>query len=1583
MADQKEVKKEGIKREKRTPENQSEYFYSQRKLHLILLFSSLALMGSCGLMVYYDHARSWKEFQRAYQSIEKKRAEFELTEVESLLKTQNEVINKLEKDIKLEKRSLKQSELTVNFLWILFNVKKLLESRQLPVSRLVEVTDQDQLSDFISSQPEQIQESCQKFLELDLVGETKTIVEFTLNRIEQGEYIDDAKIEAKELLERFIKVVDSLAGKIKYEKIIEELNHLEGVFQISRQRAEFSQADYTFFRWQFEEAKHKFELSHEDSSINRQQAEQEFSSSKKDFERILLLKESRYITREPIENFRRSVKFALKIHERKLDALKSDLSGRLKEKNSIELKLKDLRDTLANKLRDAPMLDFFGSTVEVKQVILEDLYDELHFAKPQRIDRCQTCHFTIDNPQYETFIDGEGKRKFSNTQLQLAFEQAYTSQTERDRYIKVLSAHPKLDLYVKADSKHPMDKLGCTICHDGDGKETDFSFAVHIPLDEKKKKEWKSRFNYHYRELWDLPMLPAGFYEASCRRCHNQEMQLDGAEKYNLGMQVYEKAGCYACHKTDSYPTLPKHLETPHGKLDEIKLARRPGPTLTGIKSKVDKNWAYNWLLSPRSFRPVTRMPHFFLQPNSRDFTSDDGEVFESPLPDQLRAAALVEYLYSLSDKVQDAPLETIKSGDSTRGEKVVNTVGCYACHRFDENYEKDYFVNGTPLLDEFGPNLAGAAAKFGADQSKKWLFNWLKNPKHYYEEAVMPNLRLTDQEISDIIAYLTSDKVKVDNENRKVRQLAGWYPEEAALEVKEDKSVAFKKQSYEKLLNELLLTEFRRGMTFYDARMKINAFSSYDKVMTLGKELVKSYGCYSCHEMKDQSLPESKQWTNLDGIGAELTGAKPFASKHLDRIDFGKTLYDGTNHLGTVFKHPITQDEIYKNHNPVNINQLDNFKQGEEYDIKVPHTRLDWLRNKVLNPRLYDAGLLSSKPADELLRMPNLNLTKKEAELVTNFVLSFTDHHEAGLTGSMAKSLSTDESMYQQGVKLFRDFNCKGCHIVDPDRLLVTQYIDRGSKLAESHKWFNSIVEDKILLNKDELNFYIYKYLAGYSLSPVLNEVTDESELSARLNEALDNIQTSAVVEALDKMISRQRQSEQYYGTELLTEEVKGLNKESLLQLVDESLAFLRDDVSSCLSLLASETESDREDARKRFAGLKAFILREGMLYIISDELGQKYYSPVLLEPAFKVSWIVDNKKLQLHAFQQICDVVYLSQIERHIPKLGGEVISHLLSYKTKNNEVISGQETQIIPPYLFTQGKKTNPDWLFSFLKSPFLLRYSLSSKYDESKNPTLVNIRMPTFGFTDKEAQAIVDFFSVKDIVQGDPLYELKDVQMETKQQFISENLARIIYLYEVFTISCKSCHKINTEGSDIAPDLIHSSSRLKENWIFNFLQEPSKIYPKTPMPVPDPITPLTGDFKTARVYTSKVIKLIPEIEQVKRELEAIYEEMKFIKLLIDSEDDSDQLKPHLTKMKLLVEKNKSILMLEKLEDDLKEIFAREANKQNPDERIKNLAKLVPMYDTIKNVSKNSILKLLKSDELQKFEETKQIQNILSKN
>src|SRR5262249_52657802 len=97
-----------------------------------------------------------------------------------------------------------------------------------------------------------------------------------------------------------------------------------------------------------------------------------------------------------------------------------------------------------------------------------------------------------------------------------------------------LLAHPDLELYISADSPHPMNKMGCTVCHEGNGEETDFVLAGHMPASKEQREEWEEKYYTRTAGLvpeidfetaehhWTRPMHPRKLAQAGCTKCHSQ-----------------------------------------------------------------------------------------------------------------------------------------------------------------------------------------------------------------------------------------------------------------------------------------------------------------------------------------------------------------------------------------------------------------------------------------------------------------------------------------------------------------------------------------------------------------------------------------------------------------------------------------------------------------------------------------------------------------------------------------------------------------------------------------------------------------------------------------------------------------------------------------------------------------------------------------------------------------------------------------------------------------------------------------------------------------------------------------------------
>ena len=74
-------------------------------------------------------------------------------------------------------------------------------------------------------------------------------------------------------------------------------------------------------------------------------------------------------------------------YQEKGKALKKETDKMLDEKKRVERQLEKIKPTIAKEILNAPMVDFIAPSLRIQQIVLEDLYDDYHFAKAQKVDR--------------------------------------------------------------------------------------------------------------------------------------------------------------------------------------------------------------------------------------------------------------------------------------------------------------------------------------------------------------------------------------------------------------------------------------------------------------------------------------------------------------------------------------------------------------------------------------------------------------------------------------------------------------------------------------------------------------------------------------------------------------------------------------------------------------------------------------------------------------------------------------------------------------------------------------------------------------------------------------------------------------------------------------------------------------------------------------------------------------------------------------------------------------------------------------------------------------------------------------------
>ncbi len=989
-------------RPKRQPVDQAEFFYNVRKSHIVMFFSSLAMLISFVLMFKKDYVRDWKDYQKQFAEIEFEKVVYDMSALQAEVGAKE-------------------------------NEKKNVETQ------------------------------VEAFLDVFRAGGDKGLaLPVTLYDADKS---PDSTL-CPRLAAGAWNVAHVVVNEEKKKLAIAEKEGIRGELYDKIQLFNFAKDEQGAVRYEFEEAKHRYEEAGDPAHPDprRPVFERHFKDKEREWNEVRELVVKRKEAKDEVEkldSFYEDFAAALekkkvpgKWDKRPLEDLKKDRDRIVKELADKTVRFDKDRPNAANLVRNLPTLDFWAPSYKVQQVILGDLKDQLNFTKIDKVDRCHTCHYGIANPVYEVSVnpalpETDAKRVTFNDPFLRLFVAHATGEVDEKackicdpaarkdieikapltkhhawsgddaiRFTKTFMAHPRLDLFVGDSAKHPLAKFGCTVCHEGDGRDTDFSRVVHTPNSHEVGQVWKNRhgtpygeekYNWNYRELWDLPMFPSKFAQASCRRCHTDAVELDGGEKYVQGMKVYERAGCYGCHRTDMYQILNKDLE--NSAIDFNRKTRRPGPPLERIAAKVTQDWARKWILAPRDFRPTTRMPHFFGLSNCREEVNKNTKDYKvvvdpngrrhSPVDDTL-ISCMTEYIWSLSETAKDPEPPALK-GDKRRGELLVQQVGCMACHRVEDisaNPLEEYAKRGeSRFLKEFAPTLSA----IGSKTDRNWLYNWIRTPKKHFEQSAMPSLRLSEQEAVDVVEFLMSFK-KPEWEARPVPMPVAAIVDDLI------------REQLKKVISDLeteLAVEGKHPDKRYDELKDAKG-----KMRWVGRKMVKNYGCYSCHQLRDddKALPPMK-WQNEEGIGVELTGAQPFGSKHADRLDFGLTENDGVNHHGVKFQH------VFK---------------GEPIDAKVYETRQDWLAAKLGNPRVFDGGKMDSKPWDELLRMPLFDFNPREIELLQTFVLSFTDHVPKELVKGQLKQRSGDEVAMDRGNRVARDHNCRACHRLSLDKVQV-----------------------------------------------------------------------------------------------------------------------------------------------------------------------------------------------------------------------------------------------------------------------------------------------------------------------------------------------------------------------------------------------------------------------------------------------------------------------------------------------------------------------------------------------------------------
>ena len=324
-------------------------------------------------------------------------------------------------------------------------------------------------------------------------------------------------------------------------------------------------------------------------------------------------------------------------------------------------------------------------------------------------DRCITCHLAVDNT---AFKDG-----------------------------------PEPFRYHSAAREHEFAKIGCTICHQGQGRATEVEEAHASDI-----------------EHWDTPMWPLNMVQVSCPMCHSQLFEkgynLKGAEMIIKAREIVYGNNdmgleCTTCHTIRDVgevlaPNLTEYGDTTEHEFDLTHVMKY-------VEGKKDKyNWTLQHFLNPPKITPGD--PAIHMEPTIMPvfgFTNEQSHALTTYMFSFKTNKLPVKYVYNESSAklkavssskvsfIQDYEKSFPNFDSLSPGQQLFIRANCWFCHTIDGKGGK------------IGKDLSHVGKKI----SKENLKELFVTPSKIIRHQLGTKLSFTPEQVNAISDYLASLK--------------------------------------------------------------------------------------------------------------------------------------------------------------------------------------------------------------------------------------------------------------------------------------------------------------------------------------------------------------------------------------------------------------------------------------------------------------------------------------------------------------------------------------------------------------------------------------------------------------------------------------------------------------------------------------------------------------------------------------------------------------------------------------------------------------------------------------------------------
>jgi mono/diheme cytochrome c family protein len=1027
---------------------------------------------------------------------------------------------------------------------------------------------------------------------------------------------------------------------------------------------------------------------------------------------------------------------------------------------------------LGDAFRNLPVIDAFASPTRIDQIVLESLPIDYNFKHVTRYDRCTTCHQGIDRAAFAKQTLVKLTQDLSDGQVQ-KFHEAIDMLKERlkildkkavdfdisdiklvkkisnseltDARINQFSAHPHLDLFVDGNSPHPKEKFGCTICHSGQGSATDFNLASHTPNNAGEKARWEEEHNWHANHFWDFPMLPGRFTESSCIKCHHHVLDIlpNGEQrekrgdklvaapgsKVIKGYNLVRENGCFGCHeiaaikggrpvgpdlRLEPFPPLDMLAPGERAKMTADPLnppgtMRKVGPSLKRVSEKTNQKWARRWLQSPRDFRPDTRMPHFYnlsnnhpdlLPEGQKDFP--DAEIHgiayyliqeskayldgkdpyyrtkmarKKVLEDKKKSNTATEEekkeLVEVVRQLELAPVPTPLREKIITGDGKVVQLPAWIK---DENSRNEHAKNGRVLFTEKG--CLACHSHSGTNSARDGI------PAAFSKADFGPNL-------SQLAAKIEPEGSDPDG---KWRWLVQWILNPNVHFPRTRMPIThLKEEEAAEIASWLLSQEFKDWPAKDPAEPKTESLENLARLY-----LEKAFGRLLTKEILEKKGLEEAQEKQLSTRAADADELRLAQSRSDEKWEDKLKWYVGRkaiSQLGCYACHDIPGYEMAK---PIGTPLNDWGKKDPErlaFEDVIAYAKKNYYpvanRDDAKEPMQASSDWKISKDQEGNVKDP-----------YEQFFFEALEHHQRD--GFLHQKLMEPRSFDYDRIRSW------------DDRLRMPQFRFSRTSVTE-----NAALEDKAQAERDEAEAReaVMTFILGLVADPIplkyLNDPTADKFAITKGKHVLDKFNCAGCHYVQPGMYEFK-----------LNEEMQSYLDSFRVDLKDDHFELFRD----------QSEWTGRNPVREDQA-------------IIFGMPNPKNPRTILLTEALRYK-TQGNEFRDIPASENI-DLMPVEENNLFISRMdpqGGAFVNLMVDYLTKQSQGSAANNAykiyedyktarMALPPPLLRQGEKTQPDWLFQFLRDPQPIRPAR-------------RLRMPKFNMNEDEAMTLVNYFAAVD-------------------------------------------------------------------------------------------------------------------------------------------------------------------------------------------------------------------------------------------